>query len=85
MTDEAIANPDRDLVGLRAAVVDVPPALRGLLAHHLNNALAVILGAGEWLLPQLSGEQHDVVVDAMAAARRIVGVVEVVCPKVVRR
>jgi len=83
-TETTLTNPDRDLADLRAAAVDTPSALRGLLAHHINNPLTVVLGCLEWLLPQMMGEQREVVADAMRAARQIATVVEVVCPGAVR-
>jgi hypothetical protein len=78
-TETTLTNPDRDLAGLRAAAVDASPQLRGLLSHHVNNPLTVVLVGLEWLLPQMMGERREVVEDALRAAQRIATVVEAVC------
>jgi hypothetical protein len=81
-----LTNSDSDLMGLRAAAVDASPELRGLLAHHINNALTVVIGNLDYLrecalATMASNDTVEALDDALRSARKIVTVIEMVCLK----
>ncbi len=70
---------DRNLSQLAAEAASATPLFRGLLGHHINNALTIVLADLEFALQYTHDDEARVALDeALDAARRIATIVATV-------
>jgi two-component sensor histidine kinase len=73
-----IDSADKDLSQLTQAAASASLLLRGLLAHHINNALAVVVAGLQFASERATGEDQVALTEALEAARRIEAIVAAV-------